>query len=130
MSKSRVYDVDFKLRFIVSGPDDFAVSPAELEAAIGDVMSDWNDGRFPLFVEMMHHAAKEISLRALCNLVEGRMQSAYRNEVVDMPSGGRSSRAAVEAEKIWSRLAVLMHPSRLEEVSVRAVADAPADEDE
>lgn len=98
----KVFNYKLTLTFDMStfgGPLD-----AGMEAALNRVLSDWEDGRYQLYTELIDLGVNKCLADAQLRICEERTRDKYGNEMSDYGEGSRISRAYVEARKEFEAL--------------------------
>jgi len=75
-----------------------------LASELGGSFSDWEDGRYPLNVEMIQHSLRELLSDALYGTCVRWARKKYGLEMVQTSPTSRRSRAYIEAEKEHARI--------------------------
>ena len=71
----------------------------KLATAMNNILADWNDGRYPLCVEMIQEGLYQVMKNASYHLNQQRAQEEYGREVVEISPNQQRARWSIEADK-------------------------------
>jgi hypothetical protein len=81
----------------------------ELALALNRVLSDWNDGRYPICKELIDLGLSKCLADAQFQVCQKRAQEEYGNEMVDTGPGMRTGRWYIEAVKEYEAIKASSH---------------------
>lgn len=104
-------DYEITLKIKVTKYDGNGLHPA-LGAMMNRVLEDWNEGRYPFFVEQMHQGLEDVFKNAVYAAIQRDCQEVYGKEMVEVSPNHKQSRWSIEASKLMSEFDMpFMHPT-------------------
>jgi len=98
----KIAKVALQFNFWVSS----APVPADFQHQLDRHLAEWRDGRYPLAVEMLRHAACEVVEASIGNSIDDLMRKKFPNEMVQTGEHSRTSRAHLETEVALKELKI------------------------